>query len=422
MSLKFTDKRGVLFFTVKDNFISKQTTVSCNKKNVFRGIHINDFAKLVTCVQGKILDIIINFDESDINYLKPQYFILDPLTEQFQIVVPKNYGHAFLSLEENSIIVYNLEGEFNQETTKFINYLDPYINIKLPIENSKLIISDNDNIKQFIKSIDYLVFGHKGFIGKNIINTLKKYSKNFIISDLRLQELDKISYLIDLYKPKYVINCAGITGTPNIFWCDEHQIETIENNVIYQSTLASICKKYGVHLTIIGSAGIFNDDKLYLEEEQGNNKSNFYGVCRILLEQIINIYDNILYLRINYPISSLKSNKNLITKLLSYSHINDCEISITYLDNLLPILLEMIENNEKGICNFTNPGIIRLTDIIDEIEKHTNILLNKTIINNNENKRTCVKLETNKINKYNPLCIKQAIKECIINYYENKSE
>lgn len=420
MSLKFTDKRGTLFFPVKDNFISKQTTVSCNKKNVFRGIHINDFEKVVTCVQGKILDIIINFDESANDYLKPQYFTLDPTTDQFQILVPKNYGHAFLSLEENSIVIYNLSGEFNQETTKFINYLDPYINITLPVKNNDLIISDKDNEKTFTKPIDYLIFGHKGFIGQNMINILKKYSKNFITTNLRLHELEEIRRLINTYKPKYIINCAGITGTPNIFWCDEHKVETVETNIIYQMTLASICKENNIHLTIFGSAGIFNDDKLYSEEEKGNNCSNFYGECRILLEQISNVYDNILYLRVNYPISSLKSNKNLITKLLSYTEINDCEISITYLDNLLPLLINIIENNETGICNFTNPGTINLTDIIYEIENYTNNKLNKIInLNKNINKRTCVKLETNKINKYNPLSIHDATKECIISYYSN---
>ena len=63
MTNSFTDKRGYLMFPIKDNFNFKQCTISHNKKNVFRGIHINNFDKLVTCIQGKIMDIILIGEE-----------------------------------------------------------------------------------------------------------------------------------------------------------------------------------------------------------------------------------------------------------------------------------------------------------------------------------------------------------------------
>ena len=73
MNRTYLDNRGKLFFPVKNSNIDtnvtfKQCTVSVNKQFVFRGIHINNFAKLVTCIQGKILDIIINFDKDAEDY------------------------------------------------------------------------------------------------------------------------------------------------------------------------------------------------------------------------------------------------------------------------------------------------------------------------------------------------------------------
>ena len=422
MSSKFSDNRGHLFFPVKHNYNFKQTTVSCNKKNVFRGIHINKFEKLITCIQGKILDIIINFNESEPDYLIPKYYTLDPSTDLFQILVPSNYGHAFLSLEENSILIYHLSGEFIESDTKHINYLDPFINITLPINNKDLIISNKDNTKNFIKPIDYIVFGSKGFLGSNLVNILKIQDKTFITSEIRLNEIEKIKDILHIYSPKYVINCAGITGNPNIFWCDNHKIETIENNITYQLTLAHICNELNIHLTIFGSAGIFYNDKIYTEEEEGNNFSNFYGKCRIYLENIIKNYDNVLYLRINFPICDNPSKKNLITKLLNYETINDCELSITYIDDLFPILLQMIEKDEHGICNFTNPGQINLNDILTKY----NILSNNTInikidktFNIDKTNRSLSKLENNKLNEYNPLHISDAIDKCIKKYIKN---
>lgn len=418
MDLKFTDNRGTLFFPVKNNFTSKQTTISCNKKNVFRGIHIHDFEKLVTCVQGKVLDIIINFDKNSEDYLKPKYYELDPLTENFQILVPKNYGHAFLSLEENSIIVYNLAGEFTLENTKHIHFLDPYININLPIIQENLIVSDKDLIKNFFNPIDYIVFGSNGFLGSNIIDVLKMQDKKFITSNVRLNEISKIEALIKTYTPKYIINCAGITGIPNIFWCEDNKIETIETNITHQLTLASLCKKNNIHLTVFGSGAIFQDDKIYSESDIGNNDDNFYSECRIALEQLIKNYDNTLYLRINYPICDTKNNKNLLTKLLKYKSIDNCEISITYINDLFPILTQMIENNENGVCNFTNPGYISLFNIIDTYVNFSKIDKEIIVSSNSDqkNKRSLSRLETSKINKYNPLNITDAIEKCVKKY------
>jgi dTDP-4-dehydrorhamnose 3,5-epimerase-like enzyme/dTDP-4-dehydrorhamnose reductase len=413
---KFNDKRGTLIFPIKNNsFISKETTVSINNKNVFRGIHMNLFNKLVTCISGKILDIIINFNKEEEDYLIPKYYTLDPTTDFFQILVPKNHGHAFFSLEDNSILVYNFDETFDEKKTTHYHYLDPYLNIKLPIENP--IISDKDNVKNFTKPIDYLIFGSKGFLGSNIVELLQKENKHFITTNLRLHQLEEIKHLLDIYKPKYIINCAGITGSPNIFWCDKHKEETIENNITYQLTLAEICKEKNIHLTIFGSGGIFKEDRIYSEKEEGNFKENFYGECRINLESIIKNYENVLYLRVNYPICSKKSTKNLLTKLISYNTIEANEFSITYVDNLFPILFKMIENNEVGICNFTNPGTINIIEIMNIYKKknkeHNFEIL---VVDNTNNKRSFAKLFPQKLLKYNPLSIEEAIHNCIEKY------
>jgi len=417
----FTDMRGTLFFPVKENHNFSQCTVSVNKKNVFRGIHINQFEKLVTCIQGRVLDIIVNFDEKASDYLIPKYYYLDPKTSLFQLHIPKNYGHAFLSLEEDSILIYHLSDIFKEETTMHINYLDPWINIELPIDDNTIILSEKDKQLNFVKPIDYLIFGSNGFLGSNVTNFLGLRTNNFIKSNLRLQNTEKIEKVVSIFKPKYIINCAGITGTPNIFWCDENKTETIENNITYQLTLAAICKKYSVHLTILGSGGIFENriDKIYEDQDEGNNYDTFYGITRIYLESIIKNYDNILYLRINYPISSTPSQKNLLTKLLSYNTIKSQKFSITYIDNLFPILFEMIENNETGICNFTNPGIINIVDIVKTYYKTNNICKDFSIDSSlDSDKRSIPTLHSNILKKYNPKDINEVIIECSKNYHE----
>lgn len=384
---KFLDNRGKLIFPIKENmFDFKQCTVSINKKDVFRGVHINQFDKLVTCISGKILDIIVNMNELTEDYLIPQYYNLDCNTDLFQILIPAGYGHCFLSLEENSILLYHFNGIFTDQNTKHIHYSN--LNIQLPIENP--IMSIKDNIKS---TVDYLVFGYKGFIGSCIVDQLKKENKSYICSNVRLQNISEIIRILDLYKPKYLINCAGITGTPNIMWCEDHKEETIDNNITRQIEIADLCLQRNIHLTILGSGAIFDSLKYYTEEDIGNFTPNFYTQCRIELEGKIKLYPNVLYLRINYPISSKQSPKNLLTKLLSYKTINDISLSITCLDSLIPLLFQMIENNEIGICNFVNTGEISLVEIVklfrkDEFQISTSIDITRSFP-----KLTCNKLE-----------------------------
>lgn len=415
-NLKFEDKRGTLFFPVTDNTQNfQQCTISVNKENVFRGIHANPFDKLVTCIQGKILDIIINFDKNAENYLIPKYYTLDPETDLFQILVPKNHGHAFLSLENNSILVYHFNGVFSDENTTHINYLDPILNITLPIKDP--ILSEKDKKPNFVEPIDFVIFGYKGFLGSNIVNALTAKNKNFITSDVRLENLKEIENILNRYKPKAVINCAGLTGTPNIFWCDDYPVETIETNVIFQLTLAKLCNDKNIHLTTIGSGGIFQNDKYYSESDEGNFDSNFYGKCRIYLENMIKNYKNVLYLRLNYPISGSPSSKNLLTKLLSYSKINDVDFSITYVDELFPKLIDMIDNGETGVCNFVNDGAISPVKILKIYNKHSNRTFE--IEKSEDSVRSYAKLEVGLLKKYHVAKVEDAVERCVIEYIKN---
>ena len=117
----FEDNRGTLIFPNIKDFNALECTVSINKKNVFRGFHINDFAKHITCIQGEFLDIIINPETNEITKFN--------LIPGSQILIPKNFAHGFIALQENSIMIYHFNGIFknakpfylkNFETVNFI--------------------------------------------------------------------------------------------------------------------------------------------------------------------------------------------------------------------------------------------------------------------------------------------------------------
>lgn len=407
---KYKDKRGELLFPIKNNnYFGNivESTVSINKKNVFRGLHSNNFDKLVTCVRGKILDIIINLDETNEDYLVPKYYELSS-EKNNQILVPKKHAHGFLVLEDDSIIIYYFNGKYSTETTKFINYQDPFLNIKLPINNA--IISDKDNESNFLKPIDYILLGGTGYIGSHIYKNLVKQKKNIIKLNERLENIEKIREKLILYNPKYVINSAGISGYPNIDWCEKNKKETIKTNITYQLTLVDICNKLDIKLIIIGSGGIFKGNEIKKEEDRGDYFDTFYSECRIYLENIIRNYSNVLYLRINYPISSDNNSKNLLVKIEKWNQIADSDLSITCLDTMIPFLADLIESGENGVLNFVNPGYINLINIKKKINHIKKCDHNFTIFKNN---RPCPLLCTKKMEKYEIDNIEKSIIECI---------
>ena len=139
-----------------------------------------------------------------------------------------------------------------------------------------------------------------GFIGSNIVKLLKKLGKKFIKLDTRLENIELLNEQLTLYKPKYVINSAGISGKPSVAWCENNKEETFLVNYTLQLQVADICKKLGIHLTIIGS-GLLYIYGFFSEEYEPNFESFYYSKIRIMLEKNLD-YSNILYLRFLYPI------------------------------------------------------------------------------------------------------------------------
>jgi UDP-glucose 4,6-dehydratase len=66
------------------------------------------------------------------------------------------------------------------------------------------------------------------------------------------------------------------------------------------------------------------------------------------------------------PISSDLSNpRNFITKISRYNKVVNIPNSMTILEELLPISIEMAKRNLRGIWNFTNPGVVSHNEILD---------------------------------------------------------
>lgn len=84
------------------------------------------------------------------------------------------------------------------------------------------------------------------------------------------------------------------------------------------------------------------------------------------VEDLLQEYNNVCTLRVRMPISSdLNNPRNFITKISRYDKVVNIPNSMTVLDELLPISVEMARRNCRGIWNFTNPGVISHNEILE---------------------------------------------------------
>jgi dTDP-4-dehydrorhamnose 3,5-epimerase len=136
---KFGDERG--FFmesfnqkTFKEqgiNFDVKQINVAKSQKNVLRGIHFQKGdhaqAKLVNVLQGAVLDVAVDLRPESPTYL--QHFVCRLESVEDFFLVPRGFGHGYLTLEANTIFQYAVDNFYAPEHEGGVMYNDPKLAI-----------------------------------------------------------------------------------------------------------------------------------------------------------------------------------------------------------------------------------------------------------------------------------------------------
>mmetsp|Transcript_35567 Transcript_35567/g.49378 ORF Transcript_35567/g.49378 Transcript_35567/m.49378 type:complete len:975 (+) Transcript_35567:126-3050(+) len=219
----------------------------------------------------------------------------------------------------------------------------------------------------------FLVFGRTGWIGGLLGQLLTEEGAIWEFANCRLQDRSTLEAELDRVKPTHVLNAAGVTGRPNVDWCESHTLETIRSNVVGTLTLCDVCNARSIHMTNFATGCIFEYDKKhpmgsgigFTEEEEANFTGSFYSFTKALVESLVNKYENVLTLRVRMPITSdLSSPRNFVYKIANYDRVVDIPNSMTVLDEMLPISIEMAKRNLTGIYNFTNPGTISHNEVL----------------------------------------------------------
>lgn len=229
----------------------------------------------------------------------------------------------------------------------------------------------------FIQSLQaqtFLVFGGKtGWIGQKIVKLLQDGGHSVYAAEARLEDRQAVGNELDAIKPTCVINAAGVTGVPNVDWCESNKQQTIRSNITGALNLADLCFARDIHMINLGTGCIYEYDEKhpmgsgigFKEEEAPNFHGSFYSHTKVMLDDLLNNFPNVLNLRLRMPISSDFHARNFVTKITKYQKVVNVPNSMSILDDLLPLLPKMAERRMVGTLNFVNPGVISHNEILD---------------------------------------------------------
>ncbi|MCZ4557647.1 dTDP-4-dehydrorhamnose 3,5-epimerase [Rhodococcus sp. OK611] len=138
------DDRGVFLEWFRDPTFTEatgrtldlqQANCSVSAAGVLRGVHFADVppgqAKYVTCVRGAVLDVAV-----DLRVGSPTFGVWDAVllddVDRRAVFLSEGLGHAFLSLEDDSTVVYLCSTGYAPGREHGIDPLDPEVGIDWP--------------------------------------------------------------------------------------------------------------------------------------------------------------------------------------------------------------------------------------------------------------------------------------------------
>lgn len=141
---QFGDPRGVFLEWFKSSVFEevvghpldlRQANLSVSAAGVVRGVHFADVppgqAKYVTCPRGAVLDVVVDLRVGSPTFGTWDTVLLDDVDRR-AVYLSEGLGHAFMSLEDDSTVMYLCSTAYDPAREHGIHPLDPDLAIEWP--------------------------------------------------------------------------------------------------------------------------------------------------------------------------------------------------------------------------------------------------------------------------------------------------
>mgnify|MGYP006102114981 CR=1 FL=1 len=151
----FEDKRGYFLESYNQKKINNllgdihfvQDNESKSSRGVLRGLHFQNppfaQAKLVSCLDGEILDVALDLRKKSNTYGQFETTVLSEKNKN-KLFIPKGFAHGFVVLSESAIISYKVDNYYSPNYENGVLWNDSDLNIDWKINDSQIILSEKD--------------------------------------------------------------------------------------------------------------------------------------------------------------------------------------------------------------------------------------------------------------------------------------
>ncbi len=159
----FEDSRGFLFESWKNNGYSGlglkaeivQDNISYSRKGMLRGLHFQNpqaQAKLVTVLQGEVLDVIVDLRCDSPTFGKWEGVVLSGKNKR-QLYIPEGFAHGFEVTGDDALFFYKSSAFCSRENEKTLLWEDSDLAITWPIDPPSLSVKDahGRSLKEFAR-------------------------------------------------------------------------------------------------------------------------------------------------------------------------------------------------------------------------------------------------------------------------------
>lgn len=153
---RFEDHRGAFVESYNKELYAKngidinfvQDDFSYSRKHVLRGIHGDaETWKLLSCVEGSLMVVVVNCDQASENFGQWQSFNLSEWNCK-QLLVPPHHGNAYLVTSDRAIYHYKQSTYYNPGGQFTYKWNDPKFGIWWPISDP--ILSQRDDVGKIV--------------------------------------------------------------------------------------------------------------------------------------------------------------------------------------------------------------------------------------------------------------------------------
>ena len=151
----FSDDRGYFMETFNQRLFNEKIKVtnflqdneSSSSFGVLRGLHFQEppyaQAKLMRVITGEVFDVMVDLRSDSQTYGKHVGINLDGESKQI-LYLPKGFAHGFLVLSKYAVFTYKVDSFFNNKSENTLHWKDETLNIKWPLYENEIILSEKD--------------------------------------------------------------------------------------------------------------------------------------------------------------------------------------------------------------------------------------------------------------------------------------